>query len=230
MNKTKTKNTSDLNFDPNRHLHWSKQRILLTIMLCVLLSLVLVFGFLLMQQYRQPSIDETKDGHNLKKSGSSQQYKNQNWGIGFNYPNDWYKAIGSFQDGEYYFSSEPINFVNEIGPDEGILALKTYNNWNSLSYNDWLKDQQSRFWPKGQLTKAQNVTVAGVQAQRFQLQLSQPANNTTLWDIVVISRTSATKYVFIMESGNIKAQQKFLPVLEAALSSVEFSAVSAAAQ
>lgn len=228
QNSKPVKKSSPPQFDPNRHLYWSTTRIIAVVVTCSLFSLVLVFGFLLVAQYHKPSIEEPKDDQPAVKLNSNNRYTNQNWGISFNYPDGWSKVIGSFEDGEYYFSSEPINFINEIGPEDGILALKTYNNWNNLPYEAWLKDQQDRFWPKGQLTKPQSQTIANATAQRFQLRLNQPVNNTNIWDIVVISRTQATKYVFIMQSNNEQTEQKFLPFLESTLSSIEFSKVNSA--
>jgi hypothetical protein len=211
-------------FDPNKHLHWSAGRIVLTIFICSAVSIILVFGFLASQQYQKSEAPGVAVSSKTP-APDTRHYANNYWGIAFDYPGGWSQPIGSYQDGEYYFSSEPINFIGELESGGGLIALKTYNNWQSLPYNEWLKSQRGSFLPAGELSSPVSTTINGTTAYRYTLTLTKPQNNTTLWDVLIISRSTATKYVYILETDQTATREKYLPIFDSLLSSITFTKV-----
>lgn len=225
QNLKKSKPKQELEFDPNKHLIWSTKKIVLVVVLSVSFSIMLVFGFLASAQYRSEQIPDEAKKEDKGPSSPTKHYTNNYWGIELEYPTSWTQPIGSYADGEYYFASEPINFIGELENGEAIIALKTFNNWSSLPLNEWLKSQQWSFIPNGELSSPKSTTINGMPAQRYTLKLKTPQNNTSLWDMIIISRTTATKYVFILEVDNEGTQKKFEPDYEALLSSITYRKV-----
>jgi hypothetical protein len=223
--ETKTKKPNVTAFDPNLSLYWSRRRLVITIMVCVALSLFAVFTFLVIAQYRKIEDATETSGPEKIAAPEFKHYANQYWGVEFDYPGKWTQPIGSYQDGEYYFSSEPINFINELEAGEAIIALKTYNNWKGLSFGDWFGENRYLFLPSGELSAPRAETVAGVPAHRYTLRLSKPQNNTAVWDILLVSRNQATKYFFALEADNDENLKKYQPVFDTLLTSLTFTKV-----
>ncbi|HEX3095960.1 MAG TPA: hypothetical protein VHQ20_02460, partial [Patescibacteria group bacterium] len=198
-----------IDFDPNQHLAWTTKKIVLIVVLCFGFSLMLVFGFLTSAQFRKDQIKDDSKKESTGPTSNTKHYTNNYWGIELDYPSDWSQPIGSYADGEYYYASQPINFINELEPGEAIIALKTFNNWNSLSDSEWLKSQQWSFLPPGELSSPTATTVTGMPAQHYTLKLKTPQNNSSFWNIVIISRSTATKYVFILETDTEETNKKF---------------------
>jgi hypothetical protein len=224
MEKPK-KAAAKIEFDPNKHLLWSTKKIIFVATLCVVISVLLVFGFLISAQYRKEQLPDEPKKESTTPQSNTKHYANNYWGIEFDYPSGWTQPIGSYADGEYYFASQPINFINELESGEALIALKTFNNWNSLSLGEWMKSQQWTFIPAGELSAPAAMSVNGMPAQRYTLNLKSPQNNTSLWNIVIISRSTATKYVFILETDQNSTQEKFLPIFDSLLSSVTYRKV-----
>lgn len=222
--KRTSKSKVNPDFDPNKHLYWSKRRIITSVIACTFISIVLVFGFLISQQYRKIELTQTQS-EPKSAAPNTRHYANAYWGIEFDYPGTWFQPIGSYQDGEYYFASQPMSFINELEPGEGLIALKTYNNWASLPYSDWLKANKYLFIPAGQLSNPTSTTIKGLPAERYTVSLKNSQNNTSLRDMLIISRNTSTKYVFILETDQASSHDKYLTIFESIISSINFTKV-----
>src|SRR4029078_8006389 len=105
-------------------IHWSKTKIVLTFFTCLLLSTAGIFGFLLYQEYgRKPLLNQPETA--VKNSVYFKNYSNDYWGFKFQYPATWSQVIGSYQEGDYYFASQPINFISELESGQMLLEVQT---------------------------------------------------------------------------------------------------------
>ena len=180
-----------------------------------------IIVFLLYLEFRKPAVTDSFNIQSRPVPADYKDYNNDFWGIRFKYPGTWSPAIGSFDDGLYYFASEPINFINEISGDGAIVALKTYNNYKKMPFNDWALYQEQNYFPAGQVEKTE-AKFQDLPAIHYHITLKNPSHNIGSWDMWMVSRTPASKYELILETPNQKVHQDFLNSFENILDSVSF--------
>jgi hypothetical protein len=197
----------DPGFDPHLLFTWSRKRIVITVAVCVLLSVAGVAGFLLAQEYRKPANADQVIA-NKPAPPDWTDYANDYWGFQFKYPGSWSAARGSFADGEYYFSSQPINFISELNAGEALVIVKAYNNWQHLSFEAWLQQQQDTYFPRGDIT-LKPASVDKLPAKKITLKFRWPKDNVGYWEGYVVSRSDATKYLFLLATDSPQTADRF---------------------
>ncbi len=202
-------------------LNWSKKLIIKTFIICLILAFSSIFGYLLYNELKKPQVDEYKLPEKKQISGYK-NYSNDYWGFKFQYPNSWWPVTGSFEDGEYFFASEPISFAKELGQGQAMLEIKTYNNYKGLSFADWLADIQNNYLAQGVIEQQNLSEFKSQPAIAYNITLKQSTSNTTFWKIVAISKTQNVKYLFILESDSRETSQKFENDFKNILDSLEF--------
>jgi hypothetical protein len=192
---------------PDIGIRWSKTKIAITFFVCLTIAVLGVFGFLLYQEYgKQPLKQQPQaTGKNLP---DQKNYTNDYWGFGFVYPASWSQVIGSYQEGDYYFASEPINFISELEPGQALLEVQTYNNYKNLAFDDWLKDREENYFPRGILEKKSGQFKNYLFAE-YSLKPARPGPNPGLWDIKAVSKDGRKIYLFIFQTDSRQIEQKF---------------------
>src|SRR5205085_9143782 len=122
-------------------------------------------------------------------------YTNDYWCFRFECPSFWFPLVAAYEDGDYFFASEPIKFIKELSPDQALLEIKTYNNLKRLSFADWLANQEENYFPYGaKITSKNSLLWQGFSGVRYTVVLSKPQHDTAFWDMVVISKNDQKLY------------------------------------
>lgn len=194
--------------DPGHLLSWTKKRVGLAIGTSMAFGILSVAGFFLIQEYSKMPATDAFTRTEKQAPPDFIEYRNEYWGIAFKYPGTWTKIVGSFEDGSYYFASQPIHFINELEPGQALVILKTYNNWENLPFETWFIKQRDTYFPRGKLT-VEPAAVANTQAKHIQLEFAFPINNIGFWDGYVLSKDEATKYILILGTDNEQTAAKY---------------------
>ena len=192
---------------PDIGIRWSKAKILTTFFICLLISVFGIVGFLLYQEYSRQAVSDQPQTP-AAVLPDYKNYSNDYWGFKFQYPAGWSQVIGSYQEGDYYFASQPINFISELEPGQALLEVLTYNNFKNLSFDDWLKDRQQNYFPQGSLEKVPAGFKNYLSAE-YILKPLRPGENPPYWDIRVISQDGKKIYLLILQTDNGQTNQKF---------------------
>ena len=205
MKKTKAKKlATDI---PDIGIRWSHKKIITTFFICLFVSSAGVFGFLFYQEYSKQAIAGPFSTPE-KNSAQTKTYTNDYWGFRFTYPATWWQVIGSYQEGDYFFASEPINFISELEPGEAVLEVQTYDNYKNMAFADWLKDREQNYFPLGTLQRLQ-TTLQGHLYAEYLLKPSRPGSNPPFWDIRVISIDNKKIYILFLETDGPDTNKKF---------------------
>ncbi len=207
--------------DPNAIPPNSPKSFIWLLVISICIGLFGITGYLLFQEYQAPSANDAFTVPTHPAPPDYKAYSNDFWGIRFEYPGSWTPVIGSFDDGLYYFASQPINFISELDAGQALVVLKTYNNWKKEPFSDWLADQEQNYFPAGDVQKTA-ANFQGLPAEHYYIQLKVAQNNTQYWDMWVISRTTASIYELILETDNQKTHQEYEQPFNNILDSVQF--------
>lgn len=206
---------------PEVGIRWSKKMILTLLIVSILIAFCGVFGYLYYKERHKLSTGDF--GLPIRQIQSQTKlYTNDYWGFKFSYPAFWYPLISSYQDGDYYFASEPINFVKEHSNDQALMEIKTYNNLKNLSFDDWINDQLQNYIPAAAVLKRQTLTVGGQPAVRLLLQFQKPQNTIEAWDMIVVEKNNYKIYEFVLQTANLATHDSFQGVFEGMAESVQF--------
>jgi hypothetical protein len=206
---------------PDVGVRWSKKKLAATFAVILLLSAAGVSFFLLRQEYGKNAVSGVLLPPRLI-SKSDKAYTNDYWGFRFNYPGDWWQATGSFDEGDYYFSSENINFAGELSAGEALLEVQPYHNLKQLGWADWLADREQNYFPNGTVIKSEDLTVNGAPAKRYLIQLKKNQNNVGVWDMVIVSKDTLRKCIFILKTSDTAADERYQAAYQAILDSLTF--------
>lgn len=157
-----------------------------------------------------------------KIQNQARLYTNDYWGFRFTYPSSWWPVTGSFTEGDYYFSSQPINFASELSNNQALLEVKSYNNLQNLNFQDWLSNQEQNYFPYGVVLNKQPMRVGQYQAERYLIQLKKPQNSTGFWDMVIISKDDKKMYYFTLQTSTKTVHDQFVDVFNNILQQINF--------
>lgn len=203
-------------------LNFSKKQIIKTFYISLLVAVVGISAFLIYQEYKKPKALGDDSMFARPTDPDSRDYANDYWGFRFSYPGSWLPVVGSFEDGEYYFASEPINFISELESGQAMVEIKTYIDWKHLSFSDWLKDMQANYLPQGLISGQSLTQIKNLPAISYSIALKKPLNNTAYWQVLAISKTDNVKYLFILETANQADAKNYAAGYKKILDSVEF--------
>ena len=200
---------------------WSKKLILWLLFSSLFVAAAALAGFLYYQELHRPAVDDSPvSGKHLQRQ--QKLYTNDYWGFSFSYPSFWYPVTGSFEEGDYFFSSEPINFTQELSSDQALLEIVTFSNYRNLSFTDWLSDREKNYFPLGTILDKQALQINGYPAMRYAIKLQKPQNLIGYWDMVIISKQDKKMYEFILEAATQDVAVKFQNVFGTMVDSVKF--------
>lgn len=188
----------------------------------LLMVLAAVFGYAIWKDHNKPAVE----GFSFKTKTSPPDYKdynNQYWGIALRYPGTWARPLGSYDNDNFYFASEAISFIQELSPDEALVDVKGYNNYNRLPFEDWLTNQENNYFPRGTIIVKEPADLQGAPAKHYIIQPASPDHNRGYLDMLIVSRSEDTIYEFILATSDIKTHDKFLPQYENILGSIRFT-------
>ncbi len=206
---------------PDIGVRLSKRLIITLSIICLIIAAAATLGFLYYYEMHRAAVGGT-DLPDKKAARDEQLYHNDFWGFRFKYPGSWWSVIGSFEEGDYFFASERINFIKELEDDQAIIEVKTYNNLQRVSFDAWLKDQEENYFPRGNLQNDGDRTINGFQARQYRLTASRPINNMPYWTMIIVSNQDKRFYQFILETKTAKAQEDFMDVFKATVDTLEF--------
>jgi hypothetical protein len=219
MKKTKKSKTEPAEF--NGGLNFSRKLILKALYISVIVASLGIGGFLFYQEFSKSNINDDP-APTLAQGPNTKTYSNDYWGFTFQYPSKWSAVVSSFEDGDYVFASEPIDFVVEHSPDQALLEVKTYNNLKNLSFDDWLSDQRQNYIPPAATVKQQKFNVGGQPATRLWLSFPKPQKDIGFWDFVVTAKNNQKIYEFILKTAGSQTHAKFTNAFESIIQSVKF--------
>lgn len=201
---------------------WSKKKSIFFFIACLLIAILGVFGFLFYKEYKKTEVA----GLNLPARLTSPPvkiYTNDYWGIKFSYPGDWWPVIGSFEEGNYYFSSENINFLQEQSNNEAIIKLETYHNIQFPDFKQWLADREENYFPRDKILDEHEITINGHAGKEYVYNPNKPQWDNALYiDKVVLPRDNRNIYIFFLITKNQAVHDNFKPLYDKILNSAEF--------
>lgn len=203
-------------------LNFSKKLIFRIFYISIIVAALGIGSFLFYQEFKKPKISGNGFNFSRSEGPETKDYSNDYWGFKFQYPGSWWPVIGSFEDGDYFFSSQNISFVQDLEEQEALLEVTTFHNLKNLSFEDWLKDREENYFLRGKTLKKTALTIAGYPAMEYQMLLNRPEPNRAFYDIVVISEDTLKKYIFTLETANQTVHDRFYPVFQAMLAKVKF--------
>jgi len=212
INKDLQKAINDL---PDVGINWSRRLVVRFGVISLCLAVIAIFGYLAYQEYIKPALSGAPGLPRKTLQSQSKLYTNDYWGFKFQYPSFWYPLVGAFEDGNYFFASEPINFISEHSANQAILQIKTYNNIKNLSLNDWLVDQKQNYFPFGaQVLNEQPYSLGQLAGRRYDITLKKPDSlGISHWDMIVLAQNNRF-YEFILETSNSANHDAFKDVFE----------------
>ncbi len=188
----------------------------LLLFLCVLLGVGGYFGFLFYQEYKKHEVT----GEEITTRPAPPDFKNYNndyWGIRFSYPGVWWRVTGNVNDAEFYFSSEPIQFLNELSNGEAVVGLKPYNNFQHLTDTEWFRYAEKQYMPYGKVLRSDAVHFQHREARRYIIESPKAQDGLRYIELWTISASPQTKYQFLFltkdEAGKEAHAQDFMTIL-----------------
>lgn len=202
-------------------LNFSRKMIFRVLYISALAACLGIGGFLFYQEFNKAKIND--DPAQASAPGPDKKtYSNDYWGFSFQYPSKWSPLISAFEDGDYFFASEPIDFLVEHSPDQALMEVKTYNNLKNLPFGEWLNDQRQNYIPPATVVKQQTLTVGGLPATRLWLSFPKPQKDIGFWDFVVVAKDNKKIYEFILKTSDNKNSESFKAAFEDILNSIKF--------
>jgi hypothetical protein len=208
--------------DFNDGLNFSRKLIFRVFYISTVIAVLGICVFLLYKEYNKSQINGFDIELHKTITPDSKDYANDYWGFKFKYPGTWWPVVAAFIDGDYYFVTDQVNFLAELDDSQAILEVKTYNNWKSLSFEDWLKDQQTNYFPQGKISDQTNLRINDKPAIRYTIALNKPINKTQYWDVLVLSKNNNIKYFFILETSSKGKHDQYLPEFEKIIKSIAY--------
>lgn len=190
------------------------------LVLCFALGFFGVVGFLLWQEYAR------KDAASLEieqkaPPPSFKYFSNDYWGFKLYYPGAWSRVTGAVKDSEFYFASEPIDFLTELSSTEALLGVKAYNNFEHLSWTDWVVSQEKLHMP-GQVVKRENTTFFKLPAVRYQLVPHRSEKLFGYYDMITVSKSDMTKLQIMLITSSKEKHADFIDDFNKILESITF--------
>lgn len=209
--------SSDLH--PDIGIKWSRRLAIKIFIFSLLTAVLVIFGFLLYQEYLKPGVGEVAL-FNKQLTPGARAYTNDYWGFSFNYLGYWSQVIGSYEDGEYYFSSEPINFIQEQDADQALMEVRTFNSLKPTTFDQWFADEVENYFPRANISKQADFPVENGPAHRYYFSLNKPTATVGFWDMIVVSKADQKFYMFILETKDKKTHDDFQTDFETMVQSV----------
>ena len=200
--------------------HWSKKQFAIVSIICLLVAILGIFGFLLYKEYKKGDVAGVSLPPRLI-SDPIKLYNNDYWGVRFSYPGDWWPVIGSFDEGNYYFFSENINFLQEQSPNEAIIKLETYHNISFPTFRQWLDDREKNYFPQSKIVSQQDISINGHDGKEYVYIPSRPEwPQATYIDRVVLARDQRNIIILYLITSDVGSHDRFNPLYLQILNSV----------
>lgn len=207
---------------PDISVKLSRKSLIKIFLVCFAIAALVISGFLYYMEMRRAEIGSENITTAKQQKASEKNYKNDYWGFTFNYPGYWWPVIGSFEEGDYFFSSEAINFISEQEPDQALLEVKTYNNLKSPTFEDWLIEQETNYFPRWKLISKNIDSFKIWQKARYFVILNKPINNNSYMDMVIISKNGKKMYEFMLLTRDEKIHDLFKGTFDGIIDTVDF--------
>lgn len=185
-----------------------------------ILAFGLIFGYLFYREYIKTGMQEPAF-QATKLQSQDRLYTNNYWGFKFRYPSFWYPVVGSYEEGDYFFASEPINFISELENDQALMEVKTFRNLKGLSFDDWVDWQEENYFPLHSSGGKNQLTVGNLPARRILMVLKKPEHGTSYWDVVIVGGGNQRVYQFVLETRDQETLKKFQAIFETMVNSLE---------
>jgi len=207
---------------PELAARWSKKQLLAVFTVCLLVAALAIFGFLLYKEYNKGEVAGLSLPPRLI-SLPVKLYNNDYWGVKFSYPGDWSPVIGSFDEGNYYFSSQNINFLEEQADNEAIVKLETYHNISFSTFRQWLAGREQNYFPRAKIVDEHDITINGYDGKEYVYIPDRPEWPQAAYiDRVVLARDQKNIAIFYLITKNSQSHDNFQPIFSQILNSVQF--------
>lgn len=198
-----------------------RKTIFWVLVVCIVFGSISVVSFFVWQELNHKATAEIQ----LDKKTPPPDYKyfsNDYWGFKFYYPGTWFRVTGDVKDSEFYFASEPIEFLNELSSSESLFGVRTFNNFEHLDWQGWLDAQERLYLPYGKIVKKEDVKLLGLPAEHYIMVPVKPVGNINYYEIYTVSVTDMTKLQLILMTANEDKNKDFQTVYQQILSSFTF--------
>jgi hypothetical protein len=206
---------------PDIGIRWSKKRVVFTFLLIVIIAGLGVLGVFMHQERQQKETEGLKLPPRLL-SKNQKIYTNDYWGFSFTYPGDWWPIIGSVEEGDYFFSSENINFISELSEGQALLEVMPFHNLKKLTFTDWLTDREQNYFPAGTVISSNAIPFTDREAKEYVIELKKPTPAIGAWDMVIISQDTTRKYIFILKAKDLETLKRYNGLYRQLLESIKF--------
>ena len=187
----------------------------------LLIAFLAIFGFLYYKEFQKKSVaDFSLPGKPLPPD--EHLYTNDYWGFQLHYPGSWYPVIGSYEEGNYYFSSEKINFLKEMDPDQAVIHAIPLHNLKNTDFSTWLTEQESDYFPYGKVKKIDSFPLAGFRTARYSMQPQKVPANMAYWDMIIVARDNKRIYEFVLKTSDAATHDRYVEVFESVVKTVRF--------
>lgn len=223
-----TKNNINKNPDRNtKTAHWAipvqsfqlKKALkigFLFFILTILGSVSVLFIF----EWKQKTTVEAEQTSNTH-APQTKKYTNSYWGFSLQFPKTWSQPTGSYADGQYFFASEPISFVNELSENEALISILCFNNWKNLEFDEWVAEQKQNIWPKTGIAQEEKVEFKNSPALRFAVNAEKEINQQhQIW--MAFKKDEKTFFIFKLASNSEKNLNAYKKYFENLLQSFEY--------
>ncbi len=200
-----------------------KKRQLLKILSFSLAAAALAtLSFFIYQEYIRPEASGPAAEPAAQDSQAEKTYNNDYYGFKLAYPGNWRPIIGSFKDGEYYFSPDKINFAGELEPGQLLLLIKTYQNWKGIPFADWVRELESDYFPAGQILSKDAAMLLGRTAFEYRIRPMRAPDAQKYWHMWLIPKDNSTMLWMIFLTDSEKTDAGFAVQEENLLQGLEF--------
>jgi hypothetical protein len=202
----------------------SARRTFKILIICIVISFVGIFGFLLYIEYTHVSINGQNFGY-VAPIPDYRSYTNDYWGISLQYPGTWTILGGSNNEnnGGLFLSSANVNFKEELEPGEALIQILPQVS-QGLGFEAFLTKMEQDNYNPGEILSKTPTTVDNLEAKEYIIQEHYPQLQVGGYvDMFVINKDSKYFYEVSLITADKGTHDKYWPILQNILKSAVLS-------
>lgn len=198
-----------------------RKTIIWVFIICVILGASGVVSFFIWKEINHKADAEIKIDQKTPPP-DFKYFSNDYWGFKFYYPGTWFRVRGDVKDSEFYFASEPIEFLNELSSSEALFGVRTFNNFDHSDLQGWFDTQERLYLPFGKIVKKEDTKLLGLPARHYIMVPAKPIGTISYYEIYTVSVTDMSKLQLILMTSSEEKNQDFQKTYQQILSSFTF--------